>query len=114
MPNTARRRESGRTDRRRADRDQQVRERVTLGDELRVAIQRGELELYYQPQVELTSGRIVGLEALVRWNHPQRGLIMPMIFIPIAERTGAIVPLGRWVFDGACRQFKQWRDRLLT
>jgi diguanylate cyclase len=91
--------------------DQQVHLRVTLAEELRLAIGGTELELYYQPLVEIVSGRIVGLEALVRWNHPTRGLIMPSIFIPIAERTGAIVPLGHWVFEEACRQLKQWRDQ---
>ena len=91
--------------------DQQVHLRVTLAGELRVAIDGAELELYYQPLVDIVSGRIVGLEALVRWNHPTRGLIMPSIFIPIAERTGAIVPLGHWVFEEGCRQFKRWRDQ---
>jgi diguanylate cyclase len=90
--------------------DQQVRLRVTFAEELRGAIDGGELELYYQPQVEIVSGRIVGLEALVRWNHPTRGLIMPSIFIPIAERTGAVIPLGHWVFEEACRQLKRWND----
>jgi EAL domain-containing protein (putative c-di-GMP-specific phosphodiesterase class I) len=94
--------------------DQQVHLRVTLADELRVAIDGTELELYYQPQVEIVSGTIVGLEALIRWNHPTRGLIMPSIFIPIAERTGAIVPLGHWVFEEACRQLKQWRDQAIA
>ncbi len=82
--------------------DRQVRERVTLANH--------ELELHYQPQVEIASGRIVGLEALVRWNHPQRGMIMPEIFIPVAEATGIIKALGRWVLDEACRQMKYWRD----
>jgi diguanylate cyclase (GGDEF)-like protein len=91
--------------------DQQVHLRVTLAEELRVAIGSAELELYYQPLVEIVSGRIVGLEALVRWSHPTRGLILPSIFIPIAERTGAILPLGHWVFEEACRQFKRWRDQ---
>jgi EAL domain-containing protein (putative c-di-GMP-specific phosphodiesterase class I) len=91
--------------------DEQVHLRVTLADELRVAIGGGDLELFYQPQVEIVSGRIIGLEALVRWNHPTRGLIMPSIFIPIAERTGAIVPLGQWVFEEACRHLKLWRDQ---
>jgi diguanylate cyclase (GGDEF)-like protein len=90
--------------------DQQVHLRVSLAEELRGAIDGGELELYYQPLVEIVSGRIVGLEALARWNHPTRGLIMPTIFIPIAERTGVIEPLGHWVFEEACRQFKRWRD----
>jgi diguanylate cyclase len=91
--------------------DQQVHLRVTLAEELRLAIGSSELELYYQPLVEIASGRIVGLEALVRWNHPTRGLIMPSIFIPIAERTGAIVALGHWVFEEGCRQLKRWRDQ---
>jgi len=91
--------------------DQEVHLRVTLAEELRLAIGGTELELNYQPLVEINSGRIVGLETLLRWNHPRRGLIMPSIFIPIAERTGAIVPLGLWVFEEGCRQLKQWRDQ---
>jgi diguanylate cyclase (GGDEF)-like protein len=90
--------------------DQEVHLRVTLAEELRLAIGGTELELYYQPQVEINSGKILGLEALVRWNHPTRGLIMPSIFIPIAERTGTIVPLGHWAFEQGCRQLKRWRD----
>jgi len=90
--------------------DQRVRERVTLGNELRAAIEHCELELVYQPQVEISSGNIVGVEALVRWNHPKRGLIAPSIFIPIAEKTGVITALGKWVFDQACRQAKIWQD----
>jgi diguanylate cyclase (GGDEF)-like protein len=91
--------------------DQEVHLRVTLAEELRLAIGGTELELHYQPLVEINSGRIVGLEALVRWNHPTRGHIMPSIFIPIAERTGAIVPLGNWVFEEGCRQLKRWCDQ---
>jgi diguanylate cyclase (GGDEF)-like protein len=91
--------------------DQEVHLRVTLAEELRLAIGGSELELYYQPLVEINSGAIVGLETLVRWNHPTRGLIMPSIFIPIAERTGAIIPLGHWVFEEGCRQLKRWRDQ---
>jgi len=85
-----------------------VHERVRVADELRVAIEQGELELYYQPQVELSTGRIVGLEALVRWNHKTRGLLTPGYFIPIAERTGVVLPLGHWVLEDACRQLKLW------
>ena len=81
------------------DLDLQVRERVRVADELRLALDEGELELYYQPQVELSTGRITGLEALIRWNHKTRGLLTPASFIPIAERTGAILPLGRWIFE---------------
>ena len=93
------------------DLDQQVHERVALADELRQAIDRDELELYYQPQVELTSGRIVGMEALIRWNHPQRGLLSPAAFLPIAEKTGAMIAVGHWVLDHACHQLKLWRDQ---
>jgi diguanylate cyclase (GGDEF)-like protein len=93
-----------------ADLDRQVQERVVLADELRGAIDRDELELYYQPQVELRSGRITGLEALLRWNHPNRGQISPSLFIPIAERSGQIQVLGQWVLDDACRQLRIWQD----
>jgi diguanylate cyclase (GGDEF)-like protein/PAS domain S-box-containing protein len=92
------------------DLDHQVLQRVTLAAELRVAIDRHELELYYQPQVELASGRIVGMEALVRWHHPAQGLLPASAFIETAEKTGAIVPLGQWVLDQACRQMRAWRD----
>lgn len=92
------------------DLDHQVLERITLTDELRAAIERDELELYYQPQVELASGKIVGMEALVRWNHPKRGLMRAAEFIPVAEKTGAIVALGQWVLKQACRQWRLWRD----
>ena len=92
------------------DLDQEVLERVTLGGELLRAIDAHELEVQYQPQVELASGKIIGMEALVRWNHPTRGLLAPGVFIPIAEKTGIIVPLGHWVLDQACRQMKAWRD----
>jgi diguanylate cyclase (GGDEF)-like protein/PAS domain S-box-containing protein len=93
------------------DLDREVLDRVTLGDELRKGIERDELELYYQPQVELSSGKVVGMEALVRWNHPGRGLLNAGAFIPIAEKTGSIIALGRWVLDRACRQMSLWRDK---
>ena len=93
------------------DLDHQVFERVTLAEDLRKAIDNGELELHFQPQVELVSGRIVGMEALVRWNHPTRGLLMPDTFVPVAEKTGTMVALGHWVLDQACQQMKRWRDQ---
>jgi len=91
--------------------DQEVLDRVTLGEELRQAIEHDELELYYQPQVELSSGKIVGMEALVRWNHPLRGLLSAGVFVPIAEKTGSIVALGRWVLNQACKQMSLWHDQ---
>jgi diguanylate cyclase (GGDEF)-like protein len=90
--------------------DQKFREKISLGEDLRLGIKRGELELHYQPQVEITSGKMIGLEALVRWRHPQRGTIPPSVFIPIAENTGTIVPLGSWVFEEGCRQLKAWES----
>jgi diguanylate cyclase (GGDEF)-like protein/PAS domain S-box-containing protein len=91
------------------DLDDAVRERVLLSAELRDAIEKGQLELYYQPQVEVVSGAIVGAEALIRWNHPTRGQLLPADFLPVAEQTGTIMPLGHWVLDRACRQMRQWR-----
>ena len=91
------------------DLDRQVHERVRIADELRVAIEEDELELYYQPQVELATGRVTGLEALVRWNHKTKGLLTPAMFVPVAERTGAVSALGNWVFDEACRQLNAWQ-----
>ncbi len=93
------------------DLDRQVHERVAIADELRLAIGRGELELYYQPQVEIATGRIIGLEALLRWNHPRRGMVLPSTFIPIAEKTGLILALGQWAFEQACRQLRTWLDQ---
>ena len=92
-----------------AELDSQVRDQVTISEELRHAIKRGELELYYQPQVELDTNQVVGMEALIRWNHPKRGLLLPGQFIEIAERTGAISAIGKWVLDSACRQMSLWR-----
>ena len=94
--------------------DQQVLERVTIGHDLHKALERHELELYYQPEVDLRSGRIIGVEALVRWNHPLRGFLLPGTFIPIAESNGTIVPIGQWVLSEACRQIRAWRDEGVT
>lgn len=91
--------------------DRVMRNRVSLSDDLRTALEKGgQLEVYYQPQVEVASGRIIGVEALVRWNHPTRGQLMPINFITISERTGTIKALGRWVLDESCRQMRSWRE----
>ena len=92
------------------DLDDAVLERITAADDLRKAIGNGGLELHYQPQVELSSGTIIGMEALVRWQHPTRGLLMAETFLPIAEKSGVGRTVGRWVLDEACRQFRAWRD----
>ena len=90
--------------------DTEVRLRVTLGAELRGALTNGEIVLMYQPQIDVDSGRFVGVEALARWQNPKRGLVPPSIFIPIAEQSGQIVALGNWVLREACRQMKEWID----
>jgi diguanylate cyclase (GGDEF)-like protein/PAS domain S-box-containing protein len=89
--------------------DHEVRAHMTLAEDLRSALARHELEMRYQPQVELASGKIVGMEALLRWNHPTRGLLLPEDFLPIAEKYGLMQQLGRWAMDTACRQMSLWR-----
>jgi EAL domain-containing protein (putative c-di-GMP-specific phosphodiesterase class I) len=81
-----------------------------IENDLRYAIERQEFALHYQPKVNLTSGAIAGVEALIRWNHPQRGLLASGKFIPIAEACGAILPIGRWVLREACGQARAWQS----
>ena len=83
-------------------------ERVIFENRLRQAVERGELLVYYQPQQNLKTGRITGVEALVRWNHPDLGILTPMQFIPLAEEIGLIIPIDQWVMETACRQVKAW------
>jgi len=85
-------------------------ERLRLETELRKAVSRDEFVVYYQPKIETATGRVVGAEALVRWRHRELGMISPADFIPIAEETGLIVPIGNWVMNHVCEQLRQWRD----
>lgn len=92
----------------------QVVKRLQLETDLRRAIEQQEFYLHYQPIVSLKTGRIAGFEALVRWQHPQHGFVSPAEFIPVAEETGLIIPLGKWIFQEACRQLSIWQEKFPT
>lgn len=94
--------------------DQWIKHRLFLENALRHAIKNNELELYYQPVIEIATKRIIGAEALLRWNHPELGIVMPDEMITIAEESGLIVPIGEWVLREACRQFVSWRAKNLS
>jgi diguanylate cyclase (GGDEF)-like protein len=86
-------------------------ERMEMEHQLRLALEREEFILYYQPKVSLHTGRIVGMEALIRWHHPEKGIVAPGRFIPLAEETGLIEPIGEWVLKAVCGQAKAWRKK---
>jgi len=92
------------------DMSERTERRVDMLGRLRGAIVRRELQLYYQPQVDVRSGAVIGVEALLRWNDREHGMVEPVHFIPLAEDTGLILPIGEWVLREACQQAKRWLD----
>ena len=97
-----------------SDMETQAKNQLILESDLRKALEQNEFALYYQPKLALDSETIIGFEALVRWNHPSRGLVPPLDFIPLAEKTKLIIPLGEWVLRNACKQMKTWLDMGLS
>lgn len=93
------------------DMNKELYENIFLENDLRQAIDRNELILYYQPQVNIETGEIIGVEALIRWNHHEKGMISPGRFIPLAEETGLIIPIGNWVIENACMQLRDWKNK---
>ncbi|MCH7623029.1 MAG: EAL domain-containing protein, partial [Nitrospinae bacterium] len=93
-----------------SDMETQAKNKLILESDLRKALEQNEFVLYYQPKLALDSETIIGFEALVRWNHPSRGLVPPLDFIPLAEKTKLIIPLGEWIIKTACQQIKTWLD----
>jgi EAL domain-containing protein (putative c-di-GMP-specific phosphodiesterase class I) len=92
-----------------ADLDARALHRLSLEASLRRALERGELELFYQPKLDIKGGHVTGAEALLRWRHPERGLLLPHDFIPLAEETGLIIPIDHWVLRSACEQSRAWQ-----
>src|SRR3712207_2215 len=84
--------------------------RLRLENDLRRAVEHREFEVYYQPVITLSTGKLSGFEALVRWRHPERGIVSPAVFVPLAEETRLITEIGAWVLGEACRQMSEWRE----